>query len=59
MASLPKIDEDFSIFWQKHETTMPMLALQAKKYLVICATSVLSESAFQYLTMCYARIDYL
>jgi hypothetical protein len=46
MASLPKNDQDFCAFWQKHETTMPLLALQARKYLAISTTSVPSESAF-------------
>ncbi|CAF1691835.1 unnamed protein product, partial [Adineta ricciae] len=46
MVSLSKEDGGFSTFWQKHETTMPMLAVQAKKLLAISATSVPSESAF-------------
>jgi hAT family C-terminal dimerisation region len=46
MASLPKDNQDFSVFWQTHENTMPLLATQARKYLAVSATSVPSESAF-------------
>lgn len=46
MSSLVKDNHDFSTFWQKNENTMPLLAVQAKKYLAVSATSVPSESAF-------------
>ena len=46
MVSLSKDNQDFSLFWQQHHSTMPLLAVQARKYLAISATSVPSESAF-------------
>ena len=46
MISVSKNDQDFCIFWQKHESTMPLLAVQARKYLAISATSVPSERVF-------------
>ena len=46
MISLSKKDHDFSTFWQKHESDIPLLAVQARKYLSVSATSVPSESAF-------------
>ena len=46
MVSLSKDNQDFSLFWQQHHSTMPLLAVQASKYLAISATSVPSESAF-------------
>ena len=35
-----------SIFWCEHSKDMPMLAILARKYLAISASSVPSESAF-------------
>jgi hAT family C-terminal dimerisation region len=45
MVSLSKDNQEFSLFWQQHHSTMPLLAVQASKYLAISATSVPSESA--------------
>jgi len=46
LASIPKDDYDYATFWQEHGSSMPNLAILARKYLAISATSVPSESAF-------------
>ena len=46
MVSLSKENQECCLFWQQHHGSMPLLAVQARKYLAISATSVPSESAF-------------
>ena len=47
MASLPKREyKSCEAFWQSHGHSIPLLALLARKYLSISASSVPCESAF-------------
>jgi hypothetical protein len=46
LASIPKDDYDCATFWREYGNVMPNLAILARKYLSISATSVPSESAF-------------
>ena len=46
LASIPKDDYDFTTFWCEHSKDMPALAVLARKYLAISASSVPSESTF-------------
>ena len=46
LASIPKDDYDFTSFWCEHSKDMPALAVLARKYLAISASSVPSKSTF-------------
>jgi hAT family protein len=46
LSSIPKDDYDCATFWREYSNAMPNLAILARKYLSISATSVPSESAF-------------
>jgi hypothetical protein len=46
LSSIPKDEYEFNSFWQEHGKAMPKLAVLARKYLCISASSVPSESAF-------------
>ena len=46
LSSIPKDEYDYAAFWREYGNVMPNLAVLARKYLTISATSVPSESAF-------------